>query len=41
MRIAVAMEREAYGLDVKDPDGSGAVKGRPIYTANIPKRGGA
>lgn len=39
MRIAVSMERESYGLDAKDPDGTGAVRGRVAYTANIPARG--
>lgn len=39
MRIAVAMEREAYGLDAKESDGAGAVRGGVTYTANLPPRG--
>ena len=39
MRIAVAMERESYGLDAKDTEGAGAVRGGVTYTANLPPRG--
>lgn len=39
LKHAIGMEREAYGLDNKAPEGEGgAVKGAVTYRANIPPR---
>jgi hypothetical protein len=35
------MEREAYGLDIKKPEGDGKTSGTVAYIAHMPVRGSA